>query len=151
MRKSLFAALLAVCTMIASGAAAQYRNRPAGMNPDGQRPTTEEIARMRAARMTEALGLDQKQSEAVYEQCLGMARLQQQMAEMRKDNAAKMKQILNEEQYAKWQKMRESRRARMHRGMGPEEGYGPCGEMPCPAKKECVKKRRAERRMQSER
>lgn len=152
MRKCLLAALLAVCTMIASGAAAQHRNRPAGMNPDGNRPSAEEIAQMRSARMTEALGLDENQARTVYDQCLRVAQLQRQLAEARQENAANMKQILNEEQYAKWEKMRKSRRDRMRHRMGPKEGCGPdgvpCCDNPGPAKK---KIRRAERSMNSQR
>lgn len=106
--------------MIAADAAAQHRGRSAAMDPDAKRPTTEEAARMRTERMTEALGLDETQARTVYDQCLREAQLQRQLSEVRQENAANMKRILNEKQYAEWQRMHERRRGRMHHGTRPE-------------------------------
>lgn len=152
MKKSLLAALVAVCTIVATGASAQHRNRSEGMNADGQKPTTEEIARMRTQRMTEALSLDENQARTVYDQCLRVAQLQRQLAEARQENAANMKRLLNEEQYAKWQKMR---KAHMRHGMEPkrmcEADAASCCETRSTTKRECTKKHRAERLSQSDR
>ena len=60
---------------------------------------------MRTERMTEALGLDETQARTVYDQCLREAQLQRQLSEVRQENAANMKRILNEKQYAEWQRM----------------------------------------------
>lgn len=161
MRKSLFAALAAVCMMFVSGASAQQRNRFAGIHSEGGRPTTEEMARMRTERMAETLSLDQAQAAAVYEQNLRMAQAQQEMAGMRRTYAAKMKEVLTDAQYAKWQKMQEGRQRRM-RSMAPNE-MGPKGGTCCQSagvdrsecaaagstsKKECGKKQERKRRAQ---
>lgn len=161
MRKSLFAALAAVCMMTVTGASAQQRNRPAGMNSDGGRPTTEEMARMRTERMAEMLSLDQAQSAAIYEQNLRMAEVQQEMAGMRRAYAAKMKEVLTDAQYAKWQKMQEGRRHRMRsrvsNEMGPngqtccqatEVNQAECAAGGCTSKKECRKRHDRRRRAQ---
>ena len=106
--------------MIAADAAAQHRSRSAAMDPDAKRPTTEETARMRTERMTGALGLDETQARTVYDQCLREAQLQRQLSEVRQENAANMKRILNEKQYAEWRRMHERRPGRMHHGTRPK-------------------------------
>ena len=132
-----FAQLFAVVSWSGAEAAAQHRGRSAAMDPDAKRPTTEEAARMRTERMTEALGLDETQARTVYDQCLREAQLQRQLSEVRQENAANMKRILNEKQYAEWQRMHERRRGRMHHGTRPEGPSGAaCCEGPCPAQKE---------------
>lgn len=153
MKKSFLAILVAVCTLVVASASAQQRNRPAGWDSDGNRPTAEQIARMRTERMTEALSLDEAQAKAVYEQNLLMAEQQQRMVELHRENVVRMKQILNAEQYAKWQNMHQKHRK--HRGhMRPKgsECTGTaeaCGEMPGSPKKKCAKGPRAERGVRS--
>lgn len=120
MKKGVFAALAAACLMIGSGASAQQQKAGNGMK---ERPTAEQMAQRQTERLTKELSLTEAQAKQVYDLNLAEikaqeAQRQQEMAE-RKARAEKMKSILSDEQYAKWQQAQ-----RAPRQGAPKEGRG---------------------------
>lgn len=139
MKKLIFAAATALFLTVGQGLSAQEAtpHAPAPMNP-------EEMAKRRTEQMAEQLGLSKEQQEKVYQ--LNLQQMEQ-MAKMRHErkerkesdkadrekrmnelrakqeqHAAQMKEILSEEQYAKWEQLQREQRDR-HRG-------GPRGKHP---------------------
>ncbi|MEZ5102919.1 MAG: hypothetical protein R2757_00360 [Draconibacterium sp.] len=103
--------------------------------PGGQRMAPEERAKQQTAELKEALGLDKTQEKKVYDLNLETGKKMQKMREemggqgfsdemrekmqaMREETNKEMKKILTDEQYKKYEKYLEERRARRGQG-GP--------------------------------
>lgn len=109
---------------------------------DAKRPTAEQVARRQTDRQVEHLKLDKKQSKELYRLNLERNReMQRTRKAMRKSHAKRteqMRSILTPEQFAQWQKMRQSHCRRMEQGERPDlcrcngrahrgPGEGACG------------------------
>ena len=98
--------LLAVILMASITISAQGRN----INNEGKRiPSVEQIAKHKADMMRRELSLSDKQYDKVYKICLKQAKEQakrmKQLEAERKQMKAKMKGILNDDQYARYEQM----------------------------------------------
>lgn len=100
MRKYRILWLAALLVWVGATAAAQERR-----GHDGKRPTATEMAEMRTARMTEALGLNAEQQEQVRALNLERAKNMEAQYAARQANEARLKEILTPEQYARWEQM----------------------------------------------
>lgn len=125
MKQRIFAVAAALCLLAAPGAFAQNRNCKSGQTPK-ERPTLEQMIQRRTARMTEELGLNEKQAKEVYainlKQAQQMEAHRAQMAKERQAEAAQMKSVLTADQFAKWSQM-QGPKPGAHRG---KKGSGPC-------------------------
>ncbi|MEG0788739.1 MAG: DUF4890 domain-containing protein [Alistipes sp.] len=135
MKKTLFAALIAVCMMIGTSAVAQQMNQN---SKPKEKATPEQVAQRQTERMTQSLTLTEAQAKQIYALNLENAKAQQaqqdRMTAMRKAKVEKMKGILTEEQFAKWQEMRKARRHENRRdGMRSAEcpKIQNCPQAPC--------------------
>lgn len=106
MKKTIFAALMAVCLMAGSSVFAQDGKKA---HMPKEKMTVEQMAKMRTEKMTQALKLDEKQAKQVYDynmwQIKDMQSKHEQMKADRMASAEKMKTILTPEQYAQWEQM----------------------------------------------
>lgn len=111
MKKRVYMMVAALTMCVASFAQTpQTQDAPAQQK---QMPTVEEMARMRADRMKQQLLLSNDQYDKVYKLCLeqaeaDQARMKQIKAE-REAMAAKMKGLLNETQYERFEQMQQRR------------------------------------------
>ena len=125
MKQCIFAVAATFCLLAAPGAFAQNHDRKPGRTPK-ERPTLEQMAQRRTARMTEELGLDEKQAKEVYainlRQQKQMEAHRAQMAKERQAETEQMKSVLTAEQFAKWSQM-QGPKPGAHRG---KKGSGPC-------------------------
>ena len=106
--------------------------------PGGQRSfNPEEMAKRQTAELKEALSLNADQEKKVYDINLetskkmsamrekmqaggnGMEGMREKMTQIRAEQDKKMKEILTADQWAKYQKYQEERRARRMQGGGP--------------------------------
>lgn len=123
MKKSFYLMAVALVISVVSFAQpAQQDKLPA--RQQREMPTVEQMARMKADRMKKQLLLGNDQYDKVYKLCLEqaeaeLARMKQIKAEQ-EQMAAKMKGILNEAQYERFEQMQH------HRGM--PFGKGPQGD-----------------------
>jgi len=128
MRKSIFAAVTALCLMAGSEAFAQ---RAAKKPMTKQCPTVEQMAQRMTDRMSRELDLTEAQIKQVYEinlrQVQQMQALRRQMRESRQAEAEKMKGILSTEQFVEWARMQ---------GPGPGAHHGK--RMACGQGKACT-------------
>lgn len=115
MKKSLFTALAVVCMMIETGVSAQEATATKRQMPEGEKPSVEQVAKIRAERLGEKLSLSEQQVKEIYELNLEAVKQRRELAETRQENAAKMKQILTAEQYATWEKMKQSNEKSGHK------------------------------------
>lgn len=101
---------------------------------NGEQRTPEQRAKMMTERLTKELNLTETQQKSVYDLNLKMAQqmeqnrekgradreeMRQQMESRRKEQSAEMKKILNDEQFAKWEKLQSQRNDNRR---GPAEG-----------------------------
>ncbi|MEG1611186.1 MAG: hypothetical protein RRZ83_00605 [Alistipes sp.] len=106
MKKSVFMLLAAIGLLLGVGASAQNRNCPMALSPDGACTTMEQRVKTKTEQLRKTLSLTDKQAQQVYDVKLKYAKQRQAL---RAECAAQMKQILNDEQYATWEKTRNSR------------------------------------------
>ncbi len=151
---------LAALTVLLAGANVAAQER-AGMER-GERPSAEEVAKMRTQRMTEKLNLNPEQQKQIAQLNLEQARKAEARQAERQSMQERMKKILTPEQYAKWEQMKAQGHRRGHgHGQGVrgdttgkgcnahrpaccksgKEGCGKhCGAAPCCKKSTCEKK-----------
>ena len=107
MKKSIFAVVATVGMMIGTGVCAQNTQQQSRMMKE--RPTAEQMAQRQTDRMKEKLALTDAQAQQIYtynlQQIKEMQAVREQMRAARQAEAAKMKSILTDEQFAKWQEM----------------------------------------------
>ncbi|MEG2365771.1 MAG: hypothetical protein RSB29_03360 [Alistipes sp.] len=106
MKKSVFMLVVATSLLIGIGAFAQNSNRPIAVPPEGQRPTMEQRVKNQTDHLRTTLALTDEQTQKVYDLKLKNAKQRQAL---RAECAAQMKQILTTEQFATWEKSRQSR------------------------------------------
>lgn len=106
MKKTIIAALMAICMGITSGAMAQQTRKT---DVPRQRPTVEQMAQKRTEMMTQKLGLNEEQAKKVYDVNLANAKSMEmhrtQMKAERRSEAEQMKEILTTDQFVKWSQM----------------------------------------------
>ncbi len=112
----------------------------AGAQDNTQRPGKEERARKGAERMQKEYGLSDEQRTKVYEARLEMRQksetLRAQQREAAKaqhqalyeEHSKTMRSILNDEQYAKWEKEQQERKAKMTEGRDHKGKHGKYGK-----------------------
>lgn len=125
MKKYRIVWLAALLIWVGATAAAQERR-----GHDGKRPTATEMAEMRTARMTEALGLNAEQQAQVRALNLERAKNMEAQCAAREANEARLKEILTPEQYARWEQMsaRGAHRGHDARKGGRHAASGCCGD-----------------------
>lgn len=136
MRKTIYLIAIMLMTTIAISAQEQNRNIEARKSP-----TAEQIAKYKAERLRKELLLGNDQYEKVYKSCLKQAREQvkrmEQVEKERKQMLSEMKDILNEAQYERYEKMQKAPHRRMRvgihngnmRGRGDMRRGNPKGEL----------------------
>lgn len=124
MKKSIVAAVMALCLLAGTSAFAQDA-KTAPIHKETWTP--EQMAQKKTDKMTEALKLDKKQSKQLYEynleQVKKMQSKKEQMHADRKAEAEKMKGILTPEQFTQWEQM-QSERMNKRGGPGHKDGKG---------------------------
>ena len=139
MKKTIFAAAMALCLMAGTSAFAQQKNKP---DAPKERPTAEQMAQRKTDRMAEQLKLDEAQTKQVY--AINLAQVKEMIAQRekmeaaRKAEAEKMKSILTTEQFVQWSQMQAPRPGErgpqmMHKG-DRRGGGKECCDKPCPKK-----------------
>ncbi len=107
MKKSIFAVVATLSMMIGTGVYAQNTQQQSRMMKE--RPTAEQMAQRQTDRMKEKLALTDAQAKQIYaynlQQIKEMQAQREQMRAARQAEAAKMKSILTDEQFEKWQEM----------------------------------------------
>lgn len=101
--------------MIGTGVSAQEATATKRQMPEGEKPSVEQVAKIRAERLGEKLSLSEQQVKEIYELNLEAVKQRRELAETRQENAAKMKRILTDEQYASWEKMKQTNRESGHK------------------------------------
>ena len=106
MKKTIFAAVAALCLMAGEAVFAQTESAPAPAAAPKERPTLEQIAQRKTDRMAERLYLTDVQKKQVYEinlqQLKEMEAQREAMRKAREARAEQMKSILSTEQFVKW-------------------------------------------------
>ena len=137
--------MMAAIMMIGT-AAAQSQRTDVEKGGKREKPTVEQMAKMRTDRMAKELNLTQEQQKQLYDLNLTNISAAQKKAESarsdmeaaRKSNDAQMQKILTPDQYQKWGEM-QKRHAEMGRakgqhggwrGQGPKGPDGPKGPAP---------------------
>lgn len=129
MKKSIFAVVATLGMMIGTGVCAQNTQQQSRMMKN--RPTAEQMAQRQTDRMKEKLALTDAQTKQIYaynlQQIKEMQTLREQMRTARQAEAAKMKSILTDEQFEKWQEMQGCYKGhgKMQKGDGKA---GKCGQ-----------------------
>ena len=122
MKKTIFAAVAALCLMAGEAVFAQTESAPAPAAAPKERPTLEQIAQRKTDRMVEKLNLNEDQSKQLYELNLqevkDMQAQHERMRAARKAQAEKMQKILTPEQFEQWKQMQ-----------GPKPGMRPGPQM----------------------
>lgn len=135
MKKTIFAAVAALCLMAGEAVFAQTESAPAPAAAPKERPTLEQIAQRKTDRMAERLYLTDAQKKQVYEINLQQLKeMEAQREAMRKAweaRAEQMKSILSTEQFVKWAQMQQRPAPKHHRMHGPKAGKPGCGPA-CP-------------------
>lgn len=113
MKKTIFAAVAALCLMAGEAVFAQTESAPAPAAAPKERPTLEQIAQRKTDRMAERLEFTDAQKKQVYEinlqQLKEMEAQREAMRKAREARAEQMKSILSTEQFVKWAQMQQRR------------------------------------------
>ncbi len=145
MKRTIFAAAMALCLMAGTSAFAQQKNKP---DAPKERPTAEQMAQRKTDRMAEQLKLDEAQAKQVY--AINLAQVKEMIAQRekmeaaRKAEAEKMKSILTTEQFMQWSQMQKQQmRMPGQRGHGPQSMHkgGKDGKKSAECKDNCDKPR----------
>ena len=124
MKKTIFAAVAALCLMAGEAVFAQTESAPAPAAAPKERPTLEQIAQRKTDRMAERLYLTDAQKKQVYEinlqQLKEMEAQREAMRKAREARAEQMKSILSTEQFVKWAQMQQRPAPKHHRMHGPK-------------------------------
>lgn len=131
MKKTIFAAVAALCLMAGEAVFAQAESAPAPAAAPKERPTLEQIAQRKTDRMAERLYLTDAQKKQVYEinlqQLKEMEAQREAMRKAREARAEQMKSILSTEQFVEWAQMQQRPAPNRHRMQGPKPGEPGCG------------------------
>lgn len=135
MKKTIFAAVAALCLMAGEAVFAQTESAPAPAAAPKERPTLEQIAQRKTDRMAERLYLTDAQKKQVYEinlqQLKEMEAQREAMRNVQAERAEQMKSILSTEQFVKWAQMQQRPAPKHPRMHGPKAGKPGCGPA-CP-------------------
>ena len=135
MKKTIFAAVAALCLMAGEAVFAQTESASAPAAAPKERPTLEQIAQRKTDRMAERLEFTDAQKKQVYEinlqQLKEMEAQREAMRKAREARAEQMKSILSTEQFVKWAQMQQRPAPKHHRMHGPKAGKSGCGPA-CP-------------------
>lgn len=131
MKKTIFAAVAALCLMAGEAVFAQTESAPAPAAAPKERPTLEQIAQRKTDRMAERLYLTDAQKKQVYEinlqQLKEMEAQREAMRNAQAERAEQMKSILSTEQFVKWAQMQQRPAPKHPRMHGPKAGKPGCG------------------------